>query len=31
VLRLVTMGADERVDDPQYLRLIQEIRSRRQP
>jgi dienelactone hydrolase len=28
VLRLVTMGADERVDDPQYLRLLQEIRSR---
>jgi dienelactone hydrolase len=31
VLRAVTMGADERVDDPQYLRLLQEIRSRRQP
>lgn len=28
VLRLVTMGADERVDDPQYLRLLQEIRPR---
>jgi len=28
VLRLVTMGADERVDDPQYLRLLQEIRTR---
>jgi dienelactone hydrolase len=28
VLRTVTMGADERVDDPQYLRLIQEIRQR---
>jgi len=31
LLRLVSIGADERVDDPQYLRLIQEIRSRRQP
>ena len=28
VLRLVTMGADERVDDPQYLRLLQEIGRR---
>jgi len=28
MLRLMTMGADERVDDPQYLRLLQEIGQR---
>ena len=32
VLRSVTMGANERVDDPQYLQLLQSIgRGARQP